>query len=90
MSAAYSAFAKVGHGIPATSPSRIPRPVVLLALVVALVLATLPLVSAALDRRADRRNAAIDAEPDMVPMTAWWEPTAQTFGPTWPYRGEVN
>lgn len=76
MRAAYSAFAKVGHGIPATSPSRIPRPVVLLALVVALVLATLPLVSAALDRRADRRNAAID-DP-IVGM------------PTWPYRGEVH
>lgn len=78
MSLAYSAFAKVGRRIvPEHTPGlRLPRPVVLLALVVALVLATLPLVSAALDRRADRRNAAID-DP-IVGM------------PTWPYRGEVN
>jgi len=76
MSTAYSAFAKVGKGIPPIPSPRLPRPVVLLALVVALVLATLPLVSAALDRRADRRNAAID-DP-IVGM------------PTWPYRGEVN
>jgi hypothetical protein len=63
MSLAYSAFAKVGRRIvqiPTPGP-RLPRLVALLALVVAIVLATLPLASSIRDRAADARIASIDA-----------------------------
>lgn len=62
MSTAYSAFAGTGPANPRPSPAaRLPRSVVLLALVVVVVVATLPLASAALDRRADARNTLLDA-----------------------------